>query len=272
MVKIQGRFASYGKVWFDQDIPADPGVDLLFLHQRSRPVAGHSNSVFLTLVSDLTLDEQDLFSAFSRTTRYEIRRAEAKDGFRHAHIREPLLYLDGFCDFYDLFAEQKSLPGAYRRELLALGSQGRLLLSSALREGEALVWHAYVTVGKTVSLLHTASHYRHKSNQQRALISRANRYLHWRDFLAFKRLGFQRLDWGGMFEDESDPACASINNFKREFGGEPIRTYGCTIPVTARGRMFLLARRGVGTLLDWKRSLSGSPLATVFLVSLVVQD
>jgi hypothetical protein len=141
-----------------------------------------------------------------------------------------------------------------------------------LRDGKPLVWHAYVTVGQKVSLLHSASHYRARSGEQRAIISRANRYLHWQDLLAFKRSGFQRFDWGGMFEDESDPACANINKFKREFGGELVRTYACTIPVTTRGRMFLMARHGWEKFQGLQSSLRRSRLAAASLVSLVATD
>jgi hypothetical protein len=266
MVKIQGRFTSYGKVWFDQEIPSDPGVDLLILHQRSSPIAGRNNGVFMTLVSDLTLDEQDLFSTFNRTTRYKIKRAETKDDLTFAHFGEPLPHLGEFCEFYDAFARQKGLYPCYRPELAALGAQGRLSLSSASREGEPLVWHAYVTIDDTASLLYTASHYRDKHNEQRALIGRANRALHWRDAQAFKRLGFRRFDWGGMFEDESDPARASVNTFKRDFGGALVRMYGCTIPVTAKGRLVLLARRGLAKLRGWRsRSRSATRLTTILL-------
>jgi lipid II:glycine glycyltransferase (peptidoglycan interpeptide bridge formation enzyme) len=60
--------------------------------------------------------------------------------------------------------------------------------------------------------------------------------------LRFKEMGIQRYDWGGLFEDESVPEHAGVNSFKKEFGGQPERTYDCTVPVTVRGRIYLAVR------------------------------
>ena len=57
--------------------------------------------------------------------------------------------------------------------------------------------------------------------------------------LRFKQAGIERYDWGGLFEDETAPGNAGINNFKRDFGGRQVRTYDCTVPVTLRGRVWL---------------------------------
>ncbi len=60
--------------------------------------------------------------------------------------------------------------------------------------------------------------------------------------LRFKGMGMERYDWGGLFEDESVPERAGINNFKRSFGGRRERTYDCTLPVTFKGRIYLPLR------------------------------
>jgi lipid II:glycine glycyltransferase (peptidoglycan interpeptide bridge formation enzyme) len=60
--------------------------------------------------------------------------------------------------------------------------------------------------------------------------------------LRFKEMGIRRYDWGGMFEDESVPERAGINNFKRDFGGQQVRTYDCTVPASVRGRIYLPLR------------------------------
>jgi hypothetical protein len=57
--------------------------------------------------------------------------------------------------------------------------------------------------------------------------------------LRLKEMGVTRYDWGGMFEDESAPERAGINGFKKNFGGQPERTYDCTVPVTLKGRIYL---------------------------------
>jgi lipid II:glycine glycyltransferase (peptidoglycan interpeptide bridge formation enzyme) len=116
------------------------------------------------------------------------------------------------------------------------------------RGDDVLVWHAYMTCGNTVALLSSASHYRAMSSNERALIGRANRWLHWGDILGFKQMGLECFDWGGLFEDESVPEHAGINNFKYEFGGRRERTYTGTYPLTARGGLFLAARNALERL------------------------
>src|SRR5438445_626489 len=39
-----------------------------------------------------------------------------------------------------------------------------------------------------------------------------------------------------------DPERAGINKFKKEFGGQRVRTYNCTVPVTLKGRVWLSLR------------------------------
>jgi hypothetical protein len=60
--------------------------------------------------------------------------------------------------------------------------------------------------------------------------------------LRFREMGIERYDWGGLFEDESVPERAGINQFKKEFGGKQVRTYDCTVPLTLRGRVWLSLR------------------------------
>ena len=70
--------------------------------------------------------------------------------------------------------------------------------------------------------------------------------------LRFKETGIQRYDWGGLFEDESTPERARINNFKRDFGGQQERIYDCTVPMTLRGRIYIPLRDA------WRRRKLGS--------------
>lgn len=104
MIIIRGRVATYGALWFDEEIPVRPDVDILLLSNRYEAVPSRRCVPFLTLVNDLTLPEERLFSGFSRTTQYEIRRAGARDALEHSLLTEPAAHLQAFCDFYDRFA------------------------------------------------------------------------------------------------------------------------------------------------------------------------
>ena len=248
MIIIKGRFASFGEVWFDEQPPERPPVDVLTFRLRSLPVEPRASTPFNSLVSDLAADESAIMASFGSTNRYKVKRADSKDGLTSEFMPQPQPHLDDFCGFYDEFAHQKTLTGSYRRGLAAACAAGQLVLSAATRNGERIVWHAYIRSDSRAALLHSASHFRSKDSAERALVGRANRWLHWRDMLAFKQMGLVAYDWGGMFDDETPIEHASINNFKREFGGRPHCAYNCDMPVSGRGRAYLALRHALERL------------------------
>lgn len=242
MIRIKGRCAVYGEVWYDEEPPSDSGVDILLYRKREAPIADVRTTPFLTMVTDLSVEEGAITEKFGKDCRYKIRRAETKDGLSMEFITDPESRLDEFRAFYDAFARQKSVAPSYHQWLVAACKAQQLVLTSAARNGEALVWHAYLICGKAAWLQYTGSCFRNKDNDYRALVGRANRWLHWREMLRFKEMGITRYDWGGLFEDESVPERAGINQFKKDFGGEQVRSYDCTVPLTIRGRIWLPVR------------------------------
>lgn len=239
MIRIDGRGAVYAEVWYDEEPPHDSGADIVLHFQREAPIAKARTAPFLSLVTDLSVAEDAIVDRFGKDCRYKVRRADTKDGLRMELILEPESRLAEFSGFYDAFARQKALQPCDRQWLLAACKAGQLALTAASRSGEALVWHAYVLAGKTARLQYSASCFRNRDNDYRALVGRANRWLHWQEMLRFKEIELERYDWGGLFEDESLPEHAGINKFKREFGGRQVRSYNCTVPVTLRGRVYL---------------------------------
>jgi hypothetical protein len=242
VIRIEGRVVTYGELWFGEELDHSSAVDVLICRQRPAPMHNKACQPTSTLVSDLTADETEMLRRFGSTTRYEINRAQNKDSL-DARVLSPLASaVTAFLDFYDRFAQQKSLPRAYRRELFAASAAQQLVLTQASCADEVLVWHAYIVWRTSAALLYSASHFRNTSGAQRALVGRANRWLHWKDMLHFKEMGFQRYDWGGLFDDESSADRAGINGFKRDFGGERVAAYNCTTPLTLKGRLYLAAR------------------------------
>jgi lipid II:glycine glycyltransferase (peptidoglycan interpeptide bridge formation enzyme) len=257
MIRINGRGAVYGEVWYAEEPPRDSGVDIVLYLQRKAPIADGRCTPFLSLVTDLSVDEDAIMGNFGKDCRYKIKRAESKDGLRMEFITDPESRLDEFRAFYDAFATQKSLGVADHQWLLAACKARQLVLTSATQNGEALVWHAYVMLLNTARFQYSASCFRNREDSYRALVGRANRWLHWRDMLQLKGMGIKRYDWGGLFEDESVPEHAGINKFKKEFHGQPERTYDCTVPVTVRGRIYLAVRDA------WRRRTSMRELSNV---------
>jgi hypothetical protein len=208
------------------------------------------------LVTDLDGDEAGLIRQFAQNCRQSIRQAETKDQLQFEFIGSPKGRLGEFCAFYDAFARQKSLASCDRQWLDAACRARQLTLSLAHRDGEPLVWHAHLLSEKTVGLQYSVSCFRNRESEYRTLIGRANRWLHWQEMLWFKKLGMERYDWGGLFEDDSTPERAGINRFKRSFGGRLERTYDYAVPVTLRGRIYLPLRD------VWRRCRWAGPAAS----------
>jgi hypothetical protein len=242
VIRIQGRAVVYGELWFDEAPPQHAGVDILICRYRPAPLAGARTTELHSLQTDLAPPAEAIAASFEESCRRQIRRAEREDRLRHELFAGAADALDEFAAFYDAFARQKGLWLADRHWLARAAAARQLALSCVSRDGERLVWHAHLTAGRTVQLAHSASLYRGMQADERSLVARANRWLHWQDMLAFKAAGIGHYDWGGMFADESTPERAGINRFKRTFGGSPLLAYECTVPVTLRGRLWLRLR------------------------------
>lgn len=241
MIRTQGKAAVYGEVWFDEEPPADAGVDILFYRYRSTPIPRVRTVMGQTLRTDLARPIDKIVATFDATCRSEIRRADSRDDLYYELFPEPVDRLDEFTTFYDEFASH-NLSLTDRHWLGCAATAHQLVLSHSCRNSEQLVWHAYVCMGATACLLHSASSFRARDGRGRSLVGRANRWLHWQDMLYFKRAGVRYYDWGGMFRDESTADRAGINQFKKMFRGRPVLTYECTVPVNARGHIWLALR------------------------------
>ena len=242
MILIQARAVKYGEVWFDEEPTADADVDVLVHRHCSTPIPCVRTVPLQSLRTDLGRPVNEIVGAFAGNCRREIHRAERQDDLCHELMPEAADRLEEFISFYDEFATQKGICLADRRWLSRAAATRQLILSHSSRGREPLVWHAYLWIGSTVILMHSASWFRGRDSRYRSLVGRANRWLHWQDMLYFKRAGVLYYDWGGMFFDESTPDRAGINQFKRMFGGRPVQTYDCTVPMNARGRIWLALR------------------------------
>jgi hypothetical protein len=245
MIRIEGRAARYGELWFDETPRPDAGVDIFVHRYRTAPLAGTRSCAQHSLRTELAPPPETIFAQFDESCRRQIRRAGRDDGLRHELFTDPAGGLEEFAGFYDVFARQKGLWPADRHWLARAAEARQLVLSCVERDGERLVYHAHLRSGRTAQLSHSTSWFRGMDGDSRALIARANRWLHWQDMLAFKAAGALHYDWGGMFADESTPEQTGINRFKRSFGGTPVLAYECSEPVTLRGRVWLTVR---GTL------------------------
>ena len=204
-------------IWFSRGVPKFSILKLCDYRQCSSNinVPGFLRKDFRTIHVDLRLSEQSILAAFAKNVQYEIRRAE-RDGVDFVVSNN----VSEFVLFYNSFAYSKRRNSIKEADLNKMGQN--ILFTIALHGGASIVMHSYLIDNDSarVRLLHSASNFRAmKSSQDRALVGRANRFLHFRDMLYFKEAKYNLYDFGGVSIDESDEELRKINDFKKGFGG-----------------------------------------------------
>lgn len=246
------HFVSHGlaiaELWFDETLPGGRTPDIVRYRQALSPPCPDCTD-FYTLVIDLAQGQESLLAGLKKETRYEVRRAQEKDALTlDVWDGRCQKFRDDFVSYYNGFAATKRLPRLDKRNLELLSNAGRLDLSRSLSStGEVLVCHAYYRHCGRVRLLHSASHFRGNGDGAfRALVGRANRWLHWQDLMRFKAAGYSWYDWGGWYEGHDDASRLGINQFKESFGGEVLRTYNGEVLLSVKAHMFACVAKLLG--------------------------
>ena len=221
--------------WFEDDRnkEAEKGVDFVEYHDMSEIPHDKSNLLGkaerMTLISDLNKTEEKIMSSFRKNTKYEIRRAE-KEGCSYVfyHSDEVMLHDDILrtinSEHIKLFKEKGVSSKDEYTYMKRAAENGMLSVSVAsLADGLKCAYHVYIVGNGYARLLHAISIYRDAtSNDEKNAIGRANRFLHSKDMMEFKTLGYRVYDWGGYSETEE---FKSISDFKMSFGGEKKTVY-----------------------------------------------
>ncbi|MBC6491858.1 hypothetical protein ACFSQD_10955 [Flavihumibacter stibioxidans] len=165
-----------------------------------------------TVELDLTKSKEQILEDFSRTVKSQVRNSE-KDGV-HCYFDQDVRK---FVGFFNEFAPSKGIPPETVERILGYGDS--LKISYAELDGQILAAHTYVydQEQKIVRQMHSASK-RFDEQFDKNKIGRANKYLHYRDMLAFKDQGITAYDFGGYQETHSDKVIESLLNFKLDFG------------------------------------------------------
>src|SRR5215831_17601197 len=71
MIRIAGRGAVYGEVWYDEEPQRDCGVDIVLYRQREAPVARAKVVPFLSMVTDLSAANEEITGRFGKDCRYK---------------------------------------------------------------------------------------------------------------------------------------------------------------------------------------------------------
>ena len=135
--------------YFDTETPFGGDADLIRYLARSKPLEGAVIVPRCTRILDISRPEDEIFGSFSKTVRYEVRRAEQKGQFVMGSLTfDPSpAFLENFIVAYDQFASEHKLRRANRPRLFAMSAAGGLALSSIGSPNQPWVWHAYFRDG-----------------------------------------------------------------------------------------------------------------------------
>lgn len=199
-----------------------------------------------TMVLDLRLSEEEIYSRFNKTTKYEIRRA-IKEGVFYSVSQEPCA--DEIRSFLAAYRDLKLRANVFVRPLnhyLYFSDRGELCITrSADNTGRPLSYHVYIKRDSVALLINSVTIMSDEQGSiDKNLAGRANRLNHWEDVKILKTLGVDRLDLGGWFEDDKDDKkFRSINEFKSGFGADVIYCYHQLIPYSIAGKIVINFRR-----------------------------
>ena len=237
MIAYRSRFKRYVELWFDMPEPAH-GFDVVV--RNCAPVASASgkSTDFFNIHLDLTQSEDELFAAFARNTRAQIRKAQEGDELEFQFFDTPdTERLQEFARFFNAFAGSKGVAPLPFERLARYRDHGCLTLSCTTRAGVPLVWHGNLSYGDRVSLLYSASHFRDLDVEAKKMVGRANRSLHWAEIRHFRHIGKKTYDLGGWYEGTTDQQRLLINRFKEEFGGTKVHEYNTVENRTLKAKL-----------------------------------
>jgi len=222
--KIKGL--ALNELWFSRKVPVSKSSRFALYCYRDSSVNSHflglKKEVKHTLINDLRLEEDEIFSSFKSNVRNEIRKCEKIDNFTYDFNSESK---ELFLAFYFNFAKAKKLASLEQRSLEKYGEN--IFYVSGYLDTKLTNMQVYIMDKESgvVRLLHSISTlYAEEDKHRKAQIGWINRYLHWQTILRFKGLAFKTFDWGG-YTNNPNSALAGIDKFKASFGGKKITLY-----------------------------------------------
>lgn len=176
-----------------------------------------------TLVTDLSIDKEEIFKQFSSNLRNEIRKVQKLE---NVIISYNEIDKNTFINFYNDFAKEKQLDLLDERRLNKYGNN--LFFVSAKLDNELTNVQVYIVdeVLKISRLLYSVSTIHGLEDKiKRNQIGWINKALHWYAIEYMQKNGFEIFDWGGYSNDKNNKALAGIDKFKKSFGGELVEIY-----------------------------------------------
>lgn len=169
-------------------------------------------SVMPTILIDLRPTEEEILMSFKSNTRNEVRKG-IKEGYQIEKVDD----IDFFVSYYNGFAQEKNLKPISKRDIT---KYGKVLIYKSTLNDQVLTMHANIVDEgkKLVRLLYSAS-VRFDAGVDRKCVGISNRFLHYQEFVEFRKSGYEIYDFGGINEDPNNKEQYNITQFKKGFGG-----------------------------------------------------
>lgn len=241
-IKVKGKKNVTEQIWFEtfNDIKEIKSKsDRICVHANHAPLLENAELQY-SLITELKIDIQDVFSSFNATVRNEIRRAEREGTvckfFTSEDLKNNEKLLDDFSKMYTEMYLQKNLDRTLPiNEIRSYIESYCFLLTVAYIGDKPCVYHSYIFGDETARLLHSCSEFRAGDNAVRNAIGRANKLLHWIDMGYLKNHGLKKYDWGGVANPNQPNG---IDKFKISFGGEIISYYNFNLSISMKAKIF----------------------------------
>lgn len=232
-VKKHGKECDVLQVWYPHDVD-DCVYDLFQEVITFIGCDGAKNGNEYTYENSLRISEEEIFLRISKNKRYEIRRAENRDGIKIVFVENPSEeQLNQYLSYYNSFRKSKKLVCRETGEKeKALVNNNMFCVAIALdSKDEILAEHGYIVDGKR-ALLYTSASMRIYDKEKANLIGRANCLLHYKSMLFFKEKGYIDYDFSGAYLGKENSEFISITEFKKLFGGNLVAfRCGFVIPI-----------------------------------------
>ncbi len=259
MFTYRSRFLTRGEVWFDETPDGAP-VDWIYHRQRSSPLARVRRRSFYTVLVDLRKTASEMFEAMEAKTARKIAEAQEKDKLKwERYESKDARILDEVERMWNDFARAQKTP-LLERDWLEPMRAADLLHLSAARDtaGQVLAYHLVLLTPKRARQLIAISPYRAVPDVAwRGAVSRANCFIHWRNFQSFHAQGIPWFDFGGWYPGRTNIQYLGINRFKMSLGGKVVLEYDCDQPVTLKGRVLLAAAEALARVKRARLSVQG---------------
>ncbi|MEL7119205.1 MAG: hypothetical protein AAFO07_07190 [Bacteroidota bacterium] len=220
MIKEKKKYLTW--ITFPSLQELKPGISQVYLQASEKVfLFSHIRIPFYTLRFDFNIPAEEWLMSLSSKSRNKIRRA-GKDHLQFITDQD----IDTIIELFNLTVQAKNLAPINTEKFDP--HIPHLVTKLATTSGEVLVAHFYyLDQDQKIALLrYNCSAYR-KSNESefKAMCGRANRLLFYEDYQYFQNRGFSFLDFGGYNPKDKAKAIKTVNDFKSDLGGIPIRQY-----------------------------------------------